>query len=166
MGKAGSRGRIRPRVRSSARKAAQARGSSLTQQGDLGEAAFAHKAISLGFVVSKPYGQNHPYDFIVEGGGDLWRVQVKACKRMVHGLYPAGICHQKNSVKVAYAESDVDFVAIYIIPEEIWYVLPVREVVGRMALRFRPHGHSRRDRHAHYREAWHLLRQPDGLTFG
>jgi hypothetical protein len=30
----------------------------------------------------------------------------------------------------------------------------------------RPKGYRRRDIYAHYREAWHLLREPDGLVFG
>jgi hypothetical protein len=36
-----------------------------------------------------------------------------------------------------------------------------------MYLRFRgPSEIHHRDPYAHYREAWHLLREPDGLTFG
>jgi hypothetical protein len=69
MGKAGSRGRTPPRMRSSALKAAQARGVVDNQRGELSEAAFIHKAVSLGFVVATPRGHNLPYDFIVEGGG-------------------------------------------------------------------------------------------------
>jgi hypothetical protein len=34
------------------------------------------------------------------------------------------------------------------------------------SLLFRPNGYARRDPYAHDREAWHLLRQPDGLVFG
>ena len=33
-------------------------------------------------------------------------------------------------------------------------------------LLFRPKGYHCPDIYAHYREAWHLLREPDGLTFG
>jgi hypothetical protein len=149
----------------SARKASQARGISLLQRGDLGEVAFVHKAMSLGFVVAKPYGQIHRYDFIVEGGSRLWRVQVKTCSRIRNGLYQVSVHCHKNSVAVAYTESEVDFVVAYIIPEETWYVMPVCEVVRRTAFLFRPKGFPRRDLYSHYREAWHLLRQPDGLTF-
>ena len=47
-----------------------------------------------------------------------------------------------------------------------WYILPVREVENRQMLMFRPKGYRRPDIYAHYREAWHLLREPDGLIFG
>jgi hypothetical protein len=53
-----------------------------------------------------------------------------------------------------------------ILPEKTWCIVPVREVVERTALLIRPKGYPRLDPYAHYREAWHLLRQPDGLTFG
>ncbi|HEV2987591.1 MAG TPA: group I intron-associated PD-(D/E)XK endonuclease [Candidatus Angelobacter sp.] len=75
--KAASPRRTRASRENSARKAAQARGLGITRRGDLGEVAFVHKAMSLGYVVAKPYGQMHRYDFMVEGGNKLWRVQVK-----------------------------------------------------------------------------------------
>jgi hypothetical protein len=53
----------------------------------------------------------------------------------------------------------------YIIPEQTCYVVSVREVLGSTSLSFRPKGFLRLDRYAHYREAWHLLREPDGITF-
>lgn len=66
----------------------------------------------------------------------------------------------------AYAESEIDFLAVLVIPEDTWYILPVREVLERRTLFFRPNGCAGTDPYAYYREAWHLLRQPDGLRFG
>ncbi len=80
--KGASSGRTPASWRSSARKAARARGIPSSQQGDLGEAAFVYKAISLGLVVAKPYGNTHRYDFIVEGGSGLWRVQVEDIRKL------------------------------------------------------------------------------------
>ena len=76
------------------------------------------------------------------------------------------IRRNKGQRRQPYSESETDFFAVYIIPEDTWYILPVREVVGRVRLLFRPKGYHRRDIYAHYREAWHLLREPNGLTFG
>ena len=165
--KGGSRGHIPPRVRSSVSKARRARGFDVLERGDLCEVAFVHKAMSLRFTVAKPYGHNHRYDFIVEGGQNLWRVQVKTCTHLRDDLYRANVFHSLNGASTAYTKAELDFVAVYIMPQEAWYVIPVREVVGRTALRFRgSSGIHRRDPYAHYREAWHLLREPDGLTFG
>jgi hypothetical protein len=164
--KGGSRGRITPRQRSSAHKRAQARGVVDNQRGELGEAAFIHKAMSLGFMVAEPRGHNLPYDFIVDGGSGFRSVQIKACAHMRRGLYQTCISCRRHRVVVPYKESDVDFIVVYIIPEETWYIVPVRQVAVRTSVAFRPKGYSRGDPYAYYREAWHLLRQPDGLTFG
>ena len=123
-----------------------------------------HKATSLGFPLALPYGHLHRYDFIVESGRNLWRVQVKTSTFLVRGFYR--LCVYNYNSLAAYAESEIDFVAVLVIPEDTWYILPVREVLERRTLFFRPTGDPRVDPYAHYREAWHLLREADGLTFG
>jgi hypothetical protein len=138
----------------------------MRHHGDLGEVAFLHKATELGFMVAQPYGNIYPFDFIVQGGQNLLRIQVKAVARMRWGLYAVNICRNQGKTVRPYNKSEVDFVAVYIIPEDTWYILPVCEVVGRLCFLFRPKGYCRPDIYAHYREAWHLLREPAGLTFG
>ena len=168
MGKAkrASRGRTSASQESSAQQADLTSGLARQKQGERGELAFLSKAASLGFALSLPYGQGHRYDFVVDGGTNLWRVQVKTTEHMLNGLYLVGIHHRANRRAHAYTESDIDFVAVFILPEQTWYILPVREVTEHRQLLFRPKGYPRRDPYAHYREAWHLLRQPDGLVFG
>jgi hypothetical protein len=161
-----SRGRNPASEESRARKAARRRGLASRRHGDLGEVAFLHKAMELGFVVAQPYGTNHPFDFIVQGGQKLLRVQIKSVTRMTEGLYSLCVRRSEGQKRRAYSKSEIDFVAVYIIPEDTWYILPVREVENRRTLLFRPQGYHRPDIYAHYREAWHLLREPDGLTFG
>ena len=38
------------------------------RRGEMAEAAFVAKAVSLGFGVAKPWGDSDPFDFIVAGG--------------------------------------------------------------------------------------------------
>jgi hypothetical protein len=161
-----SRGRIPASEESHVLKADRERGLQARKLGDLGEVAFLHKATALGFMVAQPYGVGYPFDFIVQGGRDLCRVQVKAAAHMRDGLYAVNICRCQGRRNRAYREGEVDFVAVYIIPEDTWFILPVREVENRQMLMFRPKGYRRRDIYAHYREAWHLLREPDSLVFG
>jgi hypothetical protein len=148
------------------RKAYRQCGLLSRQHGDLGEVAFLHKATELGFMVAQPYGTMHPFDFIVQGGQKLWRVQVKTAAHMRDGLCAVNICRNQGGRVRPYTTSEVDFVAVYIIADDSWFILPVREVSDRRMLMFRPKKSSRRDIYAHYREAWHLLREPDGLVFG
>jgi hypothetical protein len=160
------RGRIRASEERSAQFVPRQCGHAPGLKGELGEVAFMHKAVSLGFALAIPYGHIHRYDFIVESGTKLWRVQVKTTTVKARGMYNVTICRHANRERHAYTEAEIDFVAVYIVPEDTWYILPVREVVGHMCLRFRPKGYARGDIHDYYREAWHLLREPDGLVFG
>ena len=50
------------------------------QLGEIAEAEFIAKAVGLGFVVAKPWGDSEPYDFIVKAKKSFhfWRVQVKS----------------------------------------------------------------------------------------
>ena len=161
-----SRGRTPASEESHARQTPQQNGSARPKEGEQGELAFLSKASSLGFALSLPYGHMQRYDFLVDRGRNIWRVQVKTTKHMLNGLYLVGVHHRANRSAHTYTASEIDFVAVYILPEKTWYILPVREVTEHRSLLFRPKGYARRDPYAHYREAWHLLRQPDGLVFG
>ena len=48
------------------------------RKGEMAELVFALKAISMGFSVSKPFGDSDPYDLVVESHGRLLRIQVKS----------------------------------------------------------------------------------------
>ena len=122
-------------------------------------------ALAGGFIVAQPYGTMHPFDFVVQGGQNLWRVQVKASIHLRKGLYAVNIYRSQGRSLRPYTASEVDFVAVYIVPDDAWFIVPVREVDRRMLL-FRPKISWRRDIYAHHREAWHQLIEPDGLVFG
>ncbi len=117
-------------------------------------------------MVAKPWGNCYPFDFIVQGSGSLWRVQVKTCRYMRVGLYHLCMHCRTQRRALPYKESEIDFVAAYIIPEQTWYIVPVREIVERRTLMFRPRGYARGDPYAYYRQAWKLLSESDGITFG
>ncbi len=91
-----SRGRIPASKRSTAQEAARAPRDEM-HSGDLGEAAFVYKATSLHLVVAKPYSQGQRYDFMVDTGNGLWRVQVKTCANMCNGLYATSIACRRHS---------------------------------------------------------------------
>jgi PD-(D/E)XK endonuclease len=74
----------------------------------------------VGLVVAKPDGNMHPYDFIVDDGGVLWRVQVKSCARFLDGFYKVRICRRKDGVPNPYTEFEIDFGVAYIIAEQTW----------------------------------------------
>jgi len=132
--------------------------------GELSEAAFLLKAESLGFHVSRPWGDSERYDFILDTGPRLWRVQLK-CTEAVHarGYDIQPIYAVYGQGKVVYTADQIDVLVAHIIPKDTWYVLPVDAFAPCKSLRFYPDIECRRARWESYREAWHLLRNQDPI---
>ena len=133
--------------------------------GELGELAFIMKTASLGITASKPFGDRRPYDFLVEHGQRLSRVQVKSVFTRQPGRYGYSICvsqHGYHKKRATYTAAQIDFIAAYVAPHDAWYVIPLDALCGRQFVRLYPAGKKRS--HAglfeKYREAWHLLKDP------
>jgi len=124
-------------------------------KGELGELAFVHKAANLGFGVAKPHGENEPYDFILDSGKRLWRVQVKS----IFSLFRSGYrtVGQRSNHDI-YKTGEVDFVIAYIAPRDIWYVIPLKYLPPSRAIALYPSGCKRGGGHfERWREAWYLM---------
>jgi hypothetical protein len=121
------------------------------RRGEWAELQFAARAASFGLIVCKPWGDTARFDFIVAHGSSHCRVQVKSTATSKTGYYKCWLTSRNH-----YKAADFDFLAVYIIPEEIWYVIPWSQVCRRSrALILHPHGP--RSRYQKYLEAWHLL---------
>lgn len=118
-------------------------------QGEAAEAVFLAKAASLGFGVAKPWGDSEHYDFILDSGHNFWRVQVKSTQRFAESRYRV----KTSGSNDIYTGAQIDFLVAYIVPEDIWYIVPVAEIATRRGLRFYPHGGAKA-RLERYREAW------------
>jgi PD-(D/E)XK endonuclease len=127
------------------------------QRGELAELAFMYKAAGLGFGVAKPYGDSERFDFILSFGKQLWRVQVKS----TYGLQGTGyrVPGQSTRFRRKYTPAEIDFLVAYIVPLDLWYVVPVAALESEN-LRFYPSGCRLGGRYEKYREAWHLMRPP------
>lgn len=127
--------------------------------GEYSEAAFLLKATDEGFGVTKPWGDSERYDFIVDAGRRLWRVQLKCTATLrARGYDVQSIYAVYGQGKVCYTAEDIDVLVAYIIPKKTWYVLPVEVFVPSRSLRFYPDIECKRAKWEGYREAWDLLR--------
>lgn len=125
--------------------------------GEIAEAAFVAKAAELGFSVAKPWGDSDPYDFITQSGGRLCRVQVKSAhKKGKQGGYSF---RAHNHALRAYRANEIDALVAHVVPEKVWYVLPVKVVKGLRSLKLYPGSKRRRSKYEKYREAWGELRE-------
>jgi len=122
------------------------------EQGEWAELQFISRALAKGLKVSKPWGDSARYDFIVEHEGSLKRVQVKSTNRSHYGGYA---CHLSTG-KCGYFRTEVEFLALYIIGEDLWYIVPIDRLEGAQTVLLVPSKPTHRLRM--YQEAWHLLR--------
>ncbi|HZZ14633.1 MAG TPA: group I intron-associated PD-(D/E)XK endonuclease [Candidatus Sulfotelmatobacter sp.] len=126
--------------------------------GELGELDFLRKAMGMGMIVSKPWGDSYRYDFVCDTGGKLWRVQVRATEyRMGARGYAVHASVYVGKKIVGLTKKDIDVIVAYISTRDIWYVVPVRAFVPRKNLWFYPDGSKKGAMFEKYREAWWVI---------
>jgi hypothetical protein len=114
---------------------------------------FALRAIEEGLRPARPWGEPSGYDSLVHHKSTrIFRVQVKSTIRKQYRCYPCTIrtCHH------VYKKDSFDFVAAYVIPEDVWYILPEKVVRGMSTVGLCPAMPG--SKYDAYKEAWHLLR--------
>jgi hypothetical protein len=126
------------------------------RRGELVELGFMHKAASLGFGVAKPYGDSCRYDFILDSGERLWRVQVKSTYGTGAKGYRINAYGSTNSGFFAYTPEEIDILVAYSVHENAWYVIPVKAFVPHRSLQLHP-TRSAGGRYEKYREAWGVM---------
>ena len=127
------------------------------KKGELAEIAFIHKAESLGLDVAKPYGNSNRYDLVVRSGQQFWRVQVKATGFIAFGNYRVYAERMQRGRAIPYTADEIDFLAVYIILEDTWFIIPVRAFTPRRVVHVYPLGTPDGGRYEKYREAWWLM---------
>jgi len=125
--------------------------------GEAIEAAFLARVSAFNFDVARPWGECNPFDFLVGLGPRFWRVQVKCTQRFAEGRYRVKATGWRDS----YTPDDIDFIAAHIVPENIWYIIPIEACAYKKGLRFYPQaqakGRKSKGQYENYREAWCLL---------
>ena len=124
--------------------------------GEWVELEFMARAACAGLTVSKPYGDSAPFDFIVGRRTPLHRVQVRGTSAWGCRSYVCRLTHKNPPAR--YRLSELDFLAVYVIPCAQWYVIPMAVIPRRRgAITLYPHNRHSRGRLEKYRDAWHLL---------
>jgi hypothetical protein len=102
------------------------------RRGKIVEIAFLHTVANMGFAVTKLYGDSEPYDFIVDSGNRLWRVQVKSCLYRNGLTYWMGARHPSPTVPAQgpYTAEQIDILAVDIVPADAWCVIPSERLLA------------------------------------
>lgn len=130
-------------------------------RGEWVELLFMAAAELHGYHVLKPWGDSLEYDVAVEHSSGTTRVQVKSSSARNGTGY---LCQFRRNylVREPYSLDEVDIFAMYIIPEEVWYLIPATVILTpprKLAVTLCPVTPVRKNRYGYerYREAWRLL---------
>ena len=135
------------------------------RMGELAELAFMYRAASEGIGVARPYGDSHPYDFLVQHGRHLARIQVKSCfspEQPGHTGFPIIVACHWGRGKLGYSIEEIDFIAAFIAPHDTWYLIPIEALGKNKNIRLYPGGRKLKRPggfYESYREAWQLLKE-------
>ena len=129
------------------------------RRGEWAELEFMARATGMGFGVSRPWGESARYDVGVEYGGRYMRVQVKSTIYKIGNAY---VCNTRpDNDHRPYTVGQIDFLAAYVIPADVWYIVPARVATalkGNIWLSPHKKGHK----YERFLEAWELLRNAPG----
>jgi hypothetical protein len=138
------------------------------ERGEWVELQFMARAVRNGFKVSKPWGDSSAYDVGIESGERILRVQVKSTDCRTQYGY---LCQFKPSAgSKPYTLKQVDFFAAYVIPKDVWYLIPAAVLLGgkkqKKAMTILPEKprHPERYKCEEYREGWELMLPEGGGT--
>lgn len=125
--------------------------------GEIAEAGFLETVLRKGIAVSKPWGENQGYDFILDDKGRLHRVQVKAAFR--GGNERGYSLRAYRSSKRCYTAKEIDVLAGYVDQGKVWYLFPVRVIRKLRSLKLFPGSKNKRSKHEKWREAWWVVKR-------
>ncbi len=121
-------------------------------RGEWAELRFMARAAEQGLQVSKPWGETARYDFAVECEGRFVRVQVKSTMFKDRGGYSCTV----RGCNGPYVGDPFDLLAAYLIPLDVWYIIPAEKFQGQGSIALYPE--LRDSKYGPYKEAWDLLR--------
>jgi hypothetical protein len=122
-------------------------------RGEWAELRFMAAAAEHGLHVTKPWGETAQYDFAVENEGRFVRVQVKSTGFKDRGGYSCSVRGSRG----AYVGNAFDFLAAYVVPEDVWFIVPRNVVHGKRSIALYPH--LKKSKYGQYKNAWELLKE-------
>jgi hypothetical protein len=136
--------------------------SNFKQRGEWVELQFMAKAAQRRFAVSKPWGDTQAYDVGIEHQEHYLRVQVKSTTARSGAGYRC-MFMPNHKRKHDYSLQEIDLFAAYVIPEDVWYLIPAILLLGKrrrcmaMLCPIIPPKKKASYRYERYREAWNQL---------
>lgn len=101
------------------------------KQGDIAENLFIGECFRRDYLVLNPINSLCVYDFIVDSGDKLTKVQVKSTTVYHNNKVTF---RMKRSNDSSYFNCGIDVFALYSFTNCNWYIVPERDIIGRITL--------------------------------
>jgi hypothetical protein len=134
-------------------------GNDYKKRGEWVELKFLAEAAQRNLPTSKPYGDSENFDVVVGRPGKFVGVQVKSTASL--SQTKVGYECKVRTGQQAYAAGAFDFLAAYIVPENVWYIVPAKLIHGKRSIMLCPNLPTAK--YEQYREAWNLLQEAVGV---
>ncbi len=128
------------------------------KRGEWVELKFMAEAAARNLSTSKPYGESENFDVVIGRPGKFVGVQVKSTSSRQSNGY---LCNMSTRDHQAYAPGSFDFLAAYVVPENVWYIVPAKLIHGKGSIMLYPNLPVAK--YEQYREAWKLLQEAVGV---
>jgi hypothetical protein len=126
--------------------------------GNIAEMEFMLQAQLRGFAVGRPFGDSEHYDVMLDSRTRLWRIQVKLATHYRNQTYSLRSHWSGYGHLIPYTPKEIDFLAGFVRPHALWYLIPAAEIRGRFTLNLYPQGARRAaGEFEPFKEAWDLL---------
>ena len=128
------------------------------RRGSQYEAAFVVQALKRGLDILEPVGDYMPYDLMVQNAdGRIQRVQVKGTSSPIKGKpgYKI-IAASGNTTKLPLNPDEVDVLAAYVEPCDVWYLIPLRKLDGGVSVYLNPKTKVN-GRYEVWKDAWNVF---------
>ncbi|MCU1298082.1 MAG: serine/threonine protein kinase [Acidobacteriaceae bacterium] len=122
------------------------------RRGEWAELQFMACASEQGLQVSKPWGEMALMTLRWKYEGHFVRVQVKSTIFKDRGGYSCSVRDSKGP----YLGDPFDFLAAYVVPEDLWYIIPAKKFKMQGSIALYPN--LKKSKYGAYKEAWRLLR--------
>ena len=98
--------------------------------GIVSELKIMSELVSKGIVVSQPYGDNAPYDFIIDINGDLLKIQIKTAEKLKSDSMKISLCKRVGAKRLGrelYSSLGIDAVIAYSREENEFYFINLHD---------------------------------------
>lgn len=131
-------------------------------KGVIYEYLFFSEMLSRGYELFIPAGDNLSTDCIIQNNkGEILKIQIKgtskAQNRPSNGPRYKINAANGSSTKKPIDCYDVDILAVYIEPKELWYIIPCRNLMNRKSIWFYPDNEKSTAQYEEYKSAWDVL---------